>query len=126
MTEGLCGEEPETDKGLSLAKVFELNLAPKLGAFLNEEWPGTDAELRLAPDYEPGLSETEQNWKPEFVKGLSECELNRAPEFETVLSEDWPGETARLSLATTGLNDAELNMSPELETVRIGQEKLRD
>ena len=52
--------------------------------------------------------------------------MNRAPEFETVLSEDWPGETARLSLATTGLNDAELNMSPELETVRIGQEKLRD
>ena len=35
-----------------------------------------------------------------------------------MLSEDWLGETARLSLATTGLNEAELNMSPELETVQ--------
>ena len=52
------------------------------------------------------------------MKGLSECELNMAPELETMLSEDWPGETSRLSLATTGLNEAELNMSPELETVQ--------
>ena len=111
--EELCVVEPETDKGLSLAQVYELNLAPKLGTVLYEEWPGTDAGVILAPDSEPGLSEAEQNWKPEFVKGLSECELNRAPEFETVLSEDWPGETARLSLATTGLNEVELNMSPE-------------
>ena len=56
--------EPETDKGLSLAKVFELSLAPELGIVPNEEWPGTDAGLSLASDYEPGLSAAEQNWKP--------------------------------------------------------------
>ena len=44
-----------------MAKVFELNLAPKLGAVLNKEWPGTDAGLSLAPEYEPGLSAAEQN-----------------------------------------------------------------
>ena len=60
--EELCVVEPETDKGLGLAKVFELSLAPELGIVLNEEWPGTDAGLSLVPDYEPELSETKQNW----------------------------------------------------------------